>query len=117
MRSLGLDAEVAAALPPGVLDVVASSRERTDIERLRSLDPPTPWDTVLFTAKEATYKAWHPVTGILLSHDDVEVRLSPDGRFTSVASAASRPGARGALHVRGRWALGPRAVVSLAVVE
>ena len=120
VRSLGLDAEAAAPLPPGVLGVVASGPERADLDRLASLDPTTPWDTVLFTAKEATYKAWHPLTGILLSHDDVEVRVGEDGRFTARARAGARPGAvrtPRTLDVRGRWALGPRAVVSLAVVD
>lgn len=117
VRSLGLDAEVAAPLPPGVLEVVASGRERAELERLGSLDPTTPWDTVLFTAKEATYKAWHPVTGILLSHDDVEVRVGGDGRFTAKARVGAGAGPRRTLHVRGRWVLGPRAVVSLAVVD
>jgi 4'-phosphopantetheinyl transferase EntD len=117
IRSVGLDAESAAPLPPGVLDVVASRRERSDLERLESSDAATPWDTVVFTAKEATYKAWYPLTGLLLSHDDVEVRLLEGRRFAAEVRACAAPGARRALHVRGRWALGPRVVVSLAVVD
>ncbi|HSO63883.1 MAG TPA: hypothetical protein VLQ78_02175, partial [Ornithinibacter sp.] len=54
IRSVGLDAETAAPLPPGVLDVIATRREQDEHERLVTLDPATPWDTVLFTAKEAT---------------------------------------------------------------
>ena len=116
IRSVGLDAESAAPLPPGVLDVVASRRERSHLERLDHLDAATPWDTVVFTAKEATYKAWYPLTGILLSHDDVEVRLLEGRRFVAEVRASAAPGARGALHVRGRWTLGPRVVLSLGVV-
>lgn len=117
IRSVGLDAETAAPLPPGVLDVIATRRERDEHERLVTLDPATPWDTVLFTAKEATYKAWYPLTGTVLDHDAVGVRVARDGRFTSVARAGVGSGARPSLRVRGRWALGSRVVVSLAVVD
>ena len=115
-RAIGLDAEAAAPLPAGVLDVISSRRERDDVERLGALDPGVPWDTVLFTAKEAAYKAWFPMTGIVLSHDDIEVRLARDARFTAVARAGTAAGPRSGLGVRGQWALGPRAVISLAVV-
>ena len=117
IRSVGLDAEAAVPLPPGVIDVVASRRERGDLEHLGTLGPATPWETVLFTAKEATYKAWYPLTGIVLSHGDIEVRLSGDSCFTAVVRTGAARGARGALRVRGRWAVGPRVVVSLGVVD
>ena len=88
----------------GVLDVISSRRERDDVERLGALDPGVPWDTVLFTAKEAAYKAWFPMTGIVLSHDDIEVRLARDARFTAVARAGTAAGPRSGLGVRGQWA-------------
>jgi 4'-phosphopantetheinyl transferase EntD len=117
IRSIGLDAEAAVPLPAGVLDVVASHHERTGLERLGSLDPDTPWDTVLFTAKEAAYKAWYPLTGVVLAHDDIEVRLSGDRLFVAEVRAPAATGhAEECLRVRGRWALGLRRVVSLGVV-
>ena len=117
IRSIGLDAEAAAALPPGVLEVVASRPEQREIEHLESADPGTPWDTVLFTAKEATYKAWYPLTAVVLSHDDVDVQLSRDGRFSAAVRLSTGRAARGARRVRGRWTVGPRVVVSLGVVD
>ena len=117
IRSIGLDAEAAAALPPGVLEVVASRPEQREIERLGSAEPGTPWDTVLFTAKEATYKAWYPLTAVVLSHDDIDVRLSRDGRFSAAVRLSTGRAARGAHRVRGRWTVGPGVVVSLGVVD
>ena len=115
VRSLGLDAETASALPPGVIDVVASPRERADLERLASTNGTTPWDTVLFGAKEAVYKAWYPLGGVVLAHDAVEVRLTADGRFAAAVLVPTT--SRAPRRVRGRWTAGPRVVVSLAVVD
>lgn len=116
VAGIGLDAEPSAPLPAGVLDVVASGEEREAVGRLGGEHPGIPWDTVLFVAKEATYKAWYPLTGILLSHASVDVGLSPTGRFTGTAAAYDEAGREVVHHVRGRWRLGPRVVVALGVV-
>lgn len=116
IRGLGLDAEPAEPLPAGVLEVVASRADREALSRLGAERPGIPWDTVLFCAKEATYKAWYPLTGIVLAHAAVGVDLSPSGTFTGVA-AAHDPRGREVVHrVRGRWGLGPRVLVALGVV-
>ena len=105
LRGIGLDAEPRVRLPPGVLQVVASEQERDAVNRLAAEGPGIPWDTVLFCAKEATYKAWYPRNGEVLDHDAVQVRLSASGQFTAPA-----------LGVRGRWTVGPRVVVTIAVL-
>lgn len=117
IASLGLDAEQAAPLPAGVLEVVATSRERSALDRLGQADGSVPWDAVLFAAKEAAYKAWYPLTGLVLHHGQVEVELSRGGRFRAetrstagTAGTASRP-------VRGRWRVGPTVVITLGVVS
>ena len=116
VRAVGLDAEPIAALPPGVLEVVASGDERAALARLAAGAPGIPWDTLLFSAKEATYKAWFPLTGLLLPHQGVEVDLSADGSFRGVVAARDGRG-RGVVHrVRGRWALGSRVAIALGVV-
>ena len=71
---------------------------------------------LLFSAKEATYKAWYPLTGIVVGHDAVRVELSPSGSFTGVASADDASGREVRIAVRGRWVLGPRVLVALCVV-
>lgn len=116
VRALGIDAEPVAPLPTGVLDVVASDAEREALARLAGECPGIPWDTVLFSAKEATYKAWYPLTGLLIGHDAVRVDLSPAGSFTAVATADDSTGRTVVHRVRGRWALGPRVLVVLGVV-
>jgi len=117
VRALGLDAEPIAALPAGVIDVVASQDEREALTRLGADYPGIPWDTLLFSAKEATYKAWYPLTGILLGHQSIDVDLSPAGGFTGVAVAHDADGREVVHRVRGRWVLGPRVLVVLGVVR
>lgn len=111
IASLGLDAEVAAPLPDGVLGVVASDAERTALAHLGHAAD-VPWDAVLFAAKEAAYKAWYPLTGVVLHHEQVAVVLAPDGGFRATASDGIRMPCR----VRGRWSAGPDVVIALAVI-
>src|ERR1700693_943053 len=68
-RALGIDVEPAEALAPDLLDLVATPRERAAIEH----DPHG--GRLLFAAKEAVYKAVHPLEGTFLDHHDVEVDL------------------------------------------
>jgi 4'-phosphopantetheinyl transferase EntD len=106
LRGIGLDAEPRAPLPSGVLEVVASEAERAAVGRLAAEVPGIPWDTLLFSAKEAAYKASYALTGEVLGHGAVSVRVSSKGRFTAAA-----------LGVRGRWTLGPRVIVTIAVIS
>jgi 4'-phosphopantetheinyl transferase EntD len=72
--TVGIDAEPANPLPDGVHARVASKAEAAraqDLARVRTL----PWDTLLFSAKEATYKAWFPITNRWLDFGDVDVRF------------------------------------------
>jgi 4'-phosphopantetheinyl transferase EntD len=67
---LGIDIEPAETLPPELLDLVARPAERARIK-----DDPLQ-GRVLFAAKEAVYKAVHPLDGIFLEHHDVEIDLA-----------------------------------------
>jgi 4'-phosphopantetheinyl transferase EntD len=85
--TIGIDAEPNAALPDGVLEAVAHGPE------LELLDHPRPapggpdrvdLPRLLFSAKEAVYKAWFPLTGRMLGFDQVEVSLDvTDVTFTA----------------------------------
>jgi 4'-phosphopantetheinyl transferase EntD len=75
VRSLGIDAEVDAPLPAGILAAISSSDER---RALAAHGPGACWDRLLFSAKEAVFKAWFPLTGCGLGFDDVDVRIDPD---------------------------------------
>jgi 4'-phosphopantetheinyl transferase EntD len=99
-----------------VLEVVASPQEQEAVALLEGEQPDIAWDTLLFAAKEATYKAWYPLTRVVLDHGAVAVDLSPGGSFSAVASAHDARGRPLVHRVRGRWVLGPDVVVTLGVV-
>ena len=43
------------------------------------------WDRLLFSAKEAVYKAWFPLVGEWLDHQQAAIILDPqDGTFTAL---------------------------------
>jgi 4'-phosphopantetheinyl transferase EntD len=67
---LGIDIEPAEALPPELLDLVATPQERAAIAE----DPYQ--GRLLFAAKEAVYKAVYPLDRVFLDHHDVQVSLS-----------------------------------------
>jgi 4'-phosphopantetheinyl transferase EntD len=103
--AIGIDAEPDAPLPEGVLNLIATAAEQ---ERLAET-PPEPgsphWDRLLFSAKEALYKAWFPLVGEWLDHQQAEIHLEPhEGTF---AAALSRDGlnlhGRPIRRLHGRW--------------
>ncbi|PXX63875.1 4'-phosphopantetheinyl transferase EntD [Nocardia tenerifensis] len=69
-RSIGVDAEPHAALPEGVLDSVSLAPER---EWLNTTYTGLHLDRLLFCAKEATYKAWFPLTARWLGFEDAHI--------------------------------------------
>jgi 4'-phosphopantetheinyl transferase EntD len=77
VRSVGIDAEPHGVLPDGVLDAISLPVERTQIAAL-----PTElhWDRILFCAKEATYKAWFPLTQRWLGFEDAHITFTIDAR-------------------------------------
>jgi len=81
--AIGIDAEPHAPLPDGVLARVASESERAALAWLATQAPESCWDRMLFSAKEAVFKAWSPATGRWLGFTDAELELGLDGRFTA----------------------------------
>jgi 4'-phosphopantetheinyl transferase EntD len=76
VRSVGIDAEPHDILPDGVLDAVSLPAERVELGDLpRGLH----WDRILFCAKEATYKAWFPLTHRWLGFEDAHITFGVDG--------------------------------------
>jgi len=66
VAALGIDIEPAESLP-FELDLIATPKERLRINSYRYIG------RLLFTAKEAVYKAVHPLDNIFLEHHDVEI--------------------------------------------
>ncbi len=77
-RSVGIDAEPHDTLPEGVLDSVSLPAER---DWLKAAIPETGLhlDRLLFCAKEATYKAWFPLTLRWLGFEDAHITFTVDG--------------------------------------
>ncbi|GAB2671897.1 4'-phosphopantetheinyl transferase [Gordonia jinhuaensis] len=121
VRSLGIDAEPHERLPDGVLDHVSLPTERDDLAaRTRDgsdsvqndaseADPPVHWDRLLFCAKEATYKAWFPLTGRWLGFEDAHItfeRTGPGGgTFHSqlLVDGSTHDGGTPLTEFSGRW--------------
>jgi 4'-phosphopantetheinyl transferase EntD len=75
VRSVGIDAEPHGVLPNGVLDAISLPVERAEIS---ALPAGLHWDRILFCAKEATYKAWYPVTRRWLGFEDAHIVFDVD---------------------------------------
>jgi 4'-phosphopantetheinyl transferase EntD len=75
LRSVGIDAEPHDVLPKGVLDAISVPAERAEIG---ALPAGLHWDRILFCAKEATYKAWFPVTRRWLGFEDAHITFDVD---------------------------------------
>jgi len=76
VRSVGIDAEPHGVLPNGVLPAISLPDERAEIA---GLPGKLHWDRVLFCAKEATYKAWFPLTRRWLGFEDAHITFTVDG--------------------------------------
>ena len=81
LAGLGVDVEPAEPLPADLVDLVLSVAEQreTKADGVRR--------RLVFAAKEAVYKAIHPLDGTPLEYSDIEVRLAE-------ASAVLRDGRR-----------------------
>lgn len=76
VRSIGIDAEPHDVLPKGVLEAISLPDERSE---LAVLPAGLHWDRILFCAKEATYKAWFPLTHRWLGFEDAHITFDVDG--------------------------------------
>jgi 4'-phosphopantetheinyl transferase EntD len=73
VRSVGIDAEPHGVLPGGVLDAISLPAERSEIGVIGTAFATLHWDRILFCAKEATYKAWFPLTHRWLGFEDAHI--------------------------------------------
>jgi 4'-phosphopantetheinyl transferase EntD len=109
IASVGIDAEPHAPLPEGVLDAVSSPLERVWLPR----EPGDAcMDRLLFSAKEAVYKAWYPLTRRSLGFEDVAVAIDPRAGSFSARLLVDGP----VRQVDGRWRVEDGIVVTAAVV-
>lgn len=119
VRSVGIDAEPHAVLPKGVLDAISLPAERSE---LSGLPGGAHWDRVLFCAKEATYKAWFPLTHRWLGFEDAHITFTVDGAggwgsFESQILIDPRAESGPPLtRLSGRWSVGDGLVLTAIVL-
>lgn len=102
IAAIGIDAEPNAPLPSGVLAaIVATDEERKWATRPASVCR----DKLLFSAKEAVFKAWFPLTRRWLGFDEVELSAISDRGTFGIRFLVSEPDAHtDRLNVfEGRW--------------
>lgn len=111
VRSMGLDAEPAQPLPREIIGSIARPGEMPQLEQLLNQGVECA-DRLLFCAKEATYKAWFPMTHRWLGFEDAEIDLRPDGTFISYLLVRPTP----VPFITGRWMLEDGYVIAATAV-
>lgn len=113
LASIGIDAEPHEPLPDGVFAYVSLPAEQSKISLLSSQYPSVHWDRLLFSAKEAVYKAWFPLTGEFLKFDEANISLDITGGMTlhgqfqaEILVPAPIIGSRRLSQFEGRWTVG-----------
>jgi 4'-phosphopantetheinyl transferase EntD len=80
VRSVGIHAEPHDLLPHRVLEAIRLPAERAE---LATMPTDLHWDRILFCAKEATYKAWFPLTHRWLGFEDAHITFGVDETGTA----------------------------------
>jgi 4'-phosphopantetheinyl transferase EntD len=103
--TIGIDAEPNRALPDGVLTAIAGADELAGLADLTHALPAVHWDRLLFSAKEAVYKAWFPLAGRWLGFEDATLSIDPhEGTFSARLLVPGPSLAHGSLtSLSGRW--------------
>ena len=99
--ALGCDLEHDEPLDEGILRRVCDPREREWIAS-RPLAQRGRLAMLVFSAKEAAYKAQYPLTGKILEFSDLSLDLDPGGTFRAAFQTDVGPWRRGQC-LRGRW--------------
>ncbi|MCP2342690.1 4'-phosphopantetheinyl transferase family protein [Actinomadura rupiterrae] len=117
VAAVGIDAEPHAPLPDGVFEAIALPSEASRHAALSRTSPGVYWDRLLFSAKEAVYKAWFPKTRLWLDFEGADITLVPDGTFAVRIVRPAGPG-EGPLPVgySGRWLVAD-GLVATAIAE
>jgi 4'-phosphopantetheinyl transferase EntD len=88
IASVGIDAEEHDRLPEGVLQRIALPDEE---EWIRAHEGGrVHWDRVLFSAKEAVFKTWFPLTRRWLEFEGARIELAPDPSGAEVEDELAR---------------------------
>jgi enterobactin synthetase component D / holo-[acyl-carrier protein] synthase len=116
--ALGIDAEPHAPLPEGLLDRVAGPEELARLEELTRAEPSVCWDRLLFSAKEAVYKAWYPLAERRLGVAETMLAIDRRRRTFSARLLVPGPMVAGAelSAFPGRWLIGDGLVLTAVAI-
>jgi len=108
IAGVGFDVERARPLQERVAAIVCTDAERKRLDALPDL-PADLWAMIVFSAKESTYKCYHPLMKTFLDFHDVEIDLSPatgtfEARVLKSRGADRGPAPSGIRTLRGRFA-------------
>jgi 4'-phosphopantetheinyl transferase EntD len=108
VAGIGIDVEPHEPLPRGTLGLVTGADERNAMRRLERSHPGIAWDRLMFSCKEAAFKAWFPFHRDWLGFDAVRVVVDVGGQAFDVT--ARRGDVRGPrpplVALRGHWSIG-----------
>lgn len=117
--SVGIDAEPNQPLAIGVGDLVLRPAERAQLRSLPLSAAQPHWDRLLFSSKEAVYKAWYPLTGRWLEHQDVDVVIDPvnqEFQARLLVDGRRRDGAAPLRSFRGRYLAHSHLIITAVTV-
>ena len=120
MTTIGIDAEPHEPLPEGVVgDVAGGRRAARGCASWPQIEPSIHWDRLLFSAKEAVYKAWFPLAGRWLGFEDAELTIDPRRRAFSASLLVAGPLVAGAelSGFSGRWLVADGLVLAAIAVS
>jgi 4'-phosphopantetheinyl transferase EntD len=118
LSAIGIDAEPHEPLPEGLLGDVAGAAEVRMLSELAGATPAIHWDRLLFSAKEAVYKAWYPLAERWLGFADAELTIDPERQTFEARLLVPGPQLAGA-ELRGfdgRWLVGDGLVLTAIAV-
>jgi 4'-phosphopantetheinyl transferase EntD len=102
IRTLGIDAEPHDRLSAEVLEVIARPEE---LAALGSMNGDLCWDRLLFSAKEAVYKAWFPLARTWLGFEGASLTFGEPGTSGTGAFTARILVPGPVTGFTGRWAV------------
>jgi 4'-phosphopantetheinyl transferase EntD len=116
--TLGVDAEVDAPLPEGLLGDIALPEERRRLAALARERPGASWDRLLFSIKESVYKAWFPLAERWLGFEDATVTIDPAECTFSARLLVSGPrfGKSELTGFSGRWTIAEGVILTAIAV-
>lgn len=77
LAAIGIDAEPNQPLPAGILTTIALPQEQQMVTNLTAEIPGVNWDRLLFSMKEAVFKAWFPLADQRLGFKDATIVIDP----------------------------------------